>query len=458
MTSSRVEARVAGKSRRLGFALLGSLAIGAGFVLGMSSGAQADTYTTPHGGNNMSAATGCAACHSVHRDTADTFTANNVTPRSLACFDCHDGTGANSIVSTQYNDAPANDPASRTYYSHPANATGTGHVTPAVDDEGGIEEPVNEFQGVSNRHSDCVDCHNPHNASTLPNASSSPYGWTLSGASDNVSIVEATWTADTTAAPTYSFIAHATGANYEYQLCLKCHSSFTTLSSNTGWARSKWYLDFGILLNPNNTSFHPITTDGKNKTTALANSLAGEDADTYHLFRSYTVDSLIACSNCHGATGGGTHATGNPNMLAYRYRSESLKPAGEAYDPAEYKLCFTCHSDKPFRGLNTTFTNFPAHYTHVVTAEGSGTAGGTVNTAGAGNGHALCVECHWESHSSALADSNQTLTGTRLVQFAPNVEPNNGVIEFQARNGATPGGCTLICHGVVHNKNDKQYP
>lgn len=432
-------------------ALVGILTIG-------SADRAAAEFVTPHGGNTVATSVGCAACHSIHRDQADTFSPNNTVPRSLACLSCHDGTGANSSIGAQYNSASPNDPDTRTYYSHPANATNTGHMSPIVDEEGGIGAPIDEFGGVLNRHSDCVDCHNPHVSSTADASTETVDGWTLSGSLKGVSVVTAAFPANPDTAPTYTFVSRGTTANYEYELCLKCHSSFTNLPSNTGWERSKWYLDFGKLLNPNNTSFHPITAAGKNQTAALTFSLAGDAGDTFHTNTSLTVNSVISCSSCHGAANGGVHATGNPNMLLFRYRSEVLKLSSESYDAAEFKLCFTCHSDKPFREYNTTHTNFPEHFGHVTSFKGSGTDNLTVNDAGAGAGHALCVECHWESHSSGQANASQTLPGTRLVQFAPNVEPNNGSITYVARNGGTAGGCNLICHGVVHTVAGKPYP
>lgn len=438
------------RAMRLGFGVLASVGL-ATFLSVNSADRAAAEFITPHGGNDTSSAVGCAACHSVHSDQADTYTPDNVVPRSLACLSCHDGTGANTSIAAQYNAASPNDPATRTYYSHPANATGTGHVSAAVDDEGGIDEANNEFQAVHNRHSDCVDCHNPHGSATAPGSSKTNNGWTLSGSMRLVSVVSASFPADPSVEPTYTFVARGTDTNYEYELCLKCHSSFTTLTSNDGWAPSKWYLDFGRLINPNNTSFHPITAAGKNTSTALSNSLAGDAGDTFHYFTTYTTSSVIACSACHGVTGGGTHATGNPGILAYRYRAENLKASDDPYDAAEFKLCFTCHSDVPFQRVDSTYTNFSEHYGHSVTYKGTGTAGGTVNDDGNGNGVALCSECHWNTHSSGQSDPAQTLSGDRLVQFAPNVQPFNGKIEYITRNGSAPGSCTLVCHGYTHN-------
>lgn len=450
MTTQQPKHRAMAYAIRFGLGLFAAAGLAAFISVGSAERASAE-FITPHGGNTTTTAVGCAACHTIHRDQADTFTPDNTVPRSLACLGCHDGTGANTSIAAQYNTASPNDADTRTYYSHPANATGTGHLSPAVDDEGGFELGVNEFEGVHNRHSDCVDCHNPHGSATAPGSSKTNNGWTLSGSMKDVSVVAAAFPADPSVAPTYTFIARGTDTNYEYELCLKCHSSFTTLSSNDGWAPSKWYLDFGRLINPNNTSFHPITAAGKNKTLALGNNLAGDPDDTYHMYTTFNVNSVIACTSCHGRPGGGTHATGNPGILAFRYRSENLKLSTESYNVAEFKLCFTCHSDIPFQRVDSTYTNFSEHYGHMVTYKGTGTAGGTVNDDGNGDGVALCSECHWNSHSSGQSDAAQTLSGMRLVQFAPNVQPYGGKIEYITRNGSTPGSCTLVCHGYTHN-------
>ena len=94
----------------------------------------------------------CAGCHAAHTAQGPMLL-QQPDPQSGTCFTCHDGTGALSDVRSDWDDPalPANDPATGSYYSHPATTTG-GHVS-------GVED---EFAGVLNRHAVCADCHQPH--------------------------------------------------------------------------------------------------------------------------------------------------------------------------------------------------------------------------------------------------------------------------------------------------------
>ena len=120
------------------------------------------------------AADQCAFCHSGHTAKGAYTLVVNEPPKASLCFRCHDslGTGADSKVEAQYTDprVPANDPATGSYYRHDALAAGSGH-TSASD---------NEFGGVSNRHSECADCHDPHAATDAAERPDGP-GWTASG-------------------------------------------------------------------------------------------------------------------------------------------------------------------------------------------------------------------------------------------------------------------------------------
>ena len=71
----------------------------------------------------------------------------------------------------------------------------------------------------------------------------------------------------------------------------------------------------------------------------------------------------------------------------------------------------------------------------------------------AGRGDALCAECHFRVHSNATGGDFRTepQSGTRagLVNFAPNVTQNVGVVDW-TRTGTRTGTCTLTCHGYNH--------
>ena len=61
-------------------------------------------------------------------------------------------------------------------------------------------------------------------------------------------------------------------------------------------------------------------------------------------------------------------------------------------------------------------------------------------------GLATCAECHFRTHGTTDAFNGQPQT-SRLVNFAPDVQPYNGVLKW---SGPTSRTCTLVCHGFPH--------
>jgi len=154
------------------------------------------------------------------------------------------------------------------------------------------------------------------------------------------------------------------------------------------------------------------------------------------------------------------HASANRGILVAPYLDRTLEPYGKNYTAADFALCFTCHSERPF-STNTSdgTTNFTLHRFHVagISALIPKPTGGTdIDTPGDGQGNATCSECHFRLHSTIYAVG--TTPYKRLVNFAPDVLPYNGVLQFSMlpldSNGVSHGSCTLVCHGVVHDKKD----
>jgi predicted CXXCH cytochrome family protein len=410
--------------------------------------AQTGSVLSPHGNYVAESAT-CSLCHRAHAGKAPNLLPQTA-PQSKLCFTCHDGTGSTLNVASQFGDptVPANDPATRSYYSHPSTTATTAHTGDGQD----------EFTGTLNRHAECSDCHNPHSSSGA-DSTSSPTGtaWTLAGPLTGASGVSVVNGAAGTA-PSYTFLDGVTNpVQFEYQLCLKCHSGNTVLLSNTGFPASQKVLDAGVEFNPNSISSHPVEGPGSNQTTKMGLSLAG--TSPYKKW-TFTTTSTIRCTNCHGndatvaalpAPGGdlAPHASSNRGILIANYRDRLLTTSSEQYSAANFALCYLCHTDSPFSGQSATATNFQnggssLHYLHVSNIRGSGTAGTSIDTAGAGNGNALCAECHFRIHSTATTpDQNQ-----HLVSFSPNVTAVNGTLSWNAT--ANGGSCTLRCHGMSH--------
>jgi len=375
----------------------------------------------------------CAACHRTHSGQNDTLLAS--IPQSAVCFTCHDGSGSMYNVAAEYTDpgVPANDAATSSFYSHMSPDPST-HTSARED----------EFAGVLNRHAECSDCHSPHTLTTV-NAAPTASGWLASGAQSGTAGVAAT-------AP----LAWKDPLAYEYELCLKCHSSYTQLLTYTKQSEKK--IDKAADFDPANASYHPVRAPGKNTTTAMDNSLAGGT-----LWR-YTSASTIRCVNCHSSSSllAGAppwdgklapHASRNRGLLLANYRDRGLKPAFEAYNGADFELCYLCHSSAPFSTQTQeprSDTNFRLHGLHLTNVQDPGGGPLDIDTPGGGEGNAICAECHFQLHSTRFAPYAGNQSYSRGVNFAPNVQPFGSAANPQW-SGPTSRTCALVCHGKDHN-------
>ena len=398
----------------------------------------------------------CGVCHRVHTAKAPNLLVKG--SQSTLCFSCHNGTAANANVEFQYGLVrPINNPAAREYYSHDALAPST-HTRAALD----------EFGGVSNRHSECADCHNSHKARATPNSAQTASGWDASGSLAGVSGVSVVNGAPGTA-PTYTFLNGITDVmTREYQLCFKCHSGSTLLPPNIAGKPSTDYLDKAVEFNPKNPSFHPVEAAGTNQTLKMADSLKG--SSPYKLWN-FTPTSTIRCLNCHTSSStpdpnaipapdaGGAlapHTSANRGILLRNYTDRVLKTTNAAYSAGDFALCYVCHGEAPFSSETATATNFNLHGLHLTQLAGKGSGGTDIDTPGAGQGNAICAECHFRLHSTTNKVGTQTVSGSRLVNFAPNVEPNGGVLSWTS-TGTGSGSCTLTCHGHPHSSATQTY-
>jgi predicted CXXCH cytochrome family protein len=421
-----------------------------------------------HGPYSMTTSA-CAVCHRVHSAPAPSLLVKG--SQSTVCFLCHNGTGASTDVKAQYADPlPANVAATREYYSHDALAPSTY-----------TQSAANEFGGVSNRNSQCSNCHNPHEATTSDSiettdpTTNNAIGWSAPGQLAGVSGAAAVNGAANSTA--YTFLDGVTSpVTLEYQLCFKCHSGFTKLLPPNPDAPSTDELDTGAEFNPANASFHPIEAAGANRTPKMNDSLAGAGtagSSPYKLWN-FSTTSTIRCLNCHanGAIPDATaavspgvdlsdHTSSNRGILLRPYQDRVLKSAGEPYSAENFALCYVCHAEAPFDNAtspnNSVATNFPLHGEHLsgvaMMTAGDATKGSNIDTSGAGQGLAICAECHFRSHSTTFKVGSQEVDGSRLVNFAPDVTPYpaiGGTISWTP-NATGGGSCTLTCHGKTHN-------
>jgi predicted CXXCH cytochrome family protein len=377
----------------------------------------------------------CAACHRAH--TAQDDKLQESVPESALCFSCHDGTGADSNIAAEYSDVtvPADDPAISSYYAHGLDLTST-HVS----------GPVDEFGGVLNRHSSCGDCHNPHSVNGDPPQETAG-GWTPSGALASIAGVSAG-------------LAWQNPMTLEYELCLKCHSRYTVLLSSSTPTYDK--SDKAAEIDATNASYHPIAAPGANTTPQLQNSLNG--GTLWQL----STSSTIRCTQCHGnyrlvgdpptvdvpasTARLAPHTSRYRSLLIANYRNRELRAQNEAYNSSDFSLCYLCHSEAPFTTAANdprADTNFRYHGMHLNGIGDVGGGGTDINVAGAGQGNAVCAECHFELHSTDLAPwaANRNYAGG--VNFGPNVQPRPS--QLYPSWESTSRTCALVCHGVDHD-------
>ncbi len=404
------------------------------------------TEGSPHVISGLASDT-CASCHATH-DAQGSMLLQQPGTQSSTCFTCHDGTGALSDVQSEWSSSslPANDPTTSSYYSHPAT-TPSDHTS----------AQANEFEGTFNRHTACADCHQPHLADA-GRPVNSVGGWSASGSIAGASGV-AVVNGAAGEAPAYTL---QQTSDFEYQLCYKCHSGFTELPAQDPAHPSRWSLDKGIELNPANVSYHPIEAAGKNQTNAMTLSLAG--TSPYKLWNFETQDT-VRCQNCHGDPSATTqvpkpaanasldnHASENRGILIAPYKDRTLNARG-LYQAQNFALCYVCHAEAAMVDDSAdprADSNFNWHGYHMNNISGNGLGGLDIDVPGAGPGNATCAECHFRTHSSALAVNGQT-PQPGLVNFAPNVQKLGGVLEFVPATPTTLGSCTMVCHGKAHN-------
>ncbi len=261
----------------------------------------------------------CAACHRTHVGQGPEL--RKIYNDKQACMTCHDGTGTQLSLSTEFD----------TYsYRHPIEATTGVH-------RAGEGYSANWNLGAS-RHVACMDCHNPHLART---------GASTPGFGDTPNNVAGTWgvspnnpTTNWADVPGSSF-TRVNPVAEEYQLCLKCHSSYAYGASpppshsggitETNQARES---------NVNNQSYHYVEHD---KTAASGYTPRTADPGRMMTFATgsgLTPSTKINCTDCHSSANQsdprGAHGSQNPYLLRGTWSTN------------QYGNCLRCHDVKTY--------------------------------------------------------------------------------------------------------------
>jgi hypothetical protein len=313
------------------------------------------------------------------------------------CFECHSTTGNPNAGSNldAYGVAGMDDDAlaieglwTGATSEHPVSSTNGVHAP----DEG----TSSNWNPSTNRHVECEDCHNPHEATdditdwpdntaastanvrgssapAIAGANKGVWGVTISGSSGG-DWDGGTNTFGSPSAPSYSRVSEA---SYQWQLCLKCHSAYgwdssppnvsVNLQGQTGGKQT----DVGTDFSPDNYAIHPIFDSGKNQPPTSANSQwqsggssgrrnIGGTTDTNGLSNTLTdgwlSTSRVVCTDCHNnaVTSGasGPHASDNEWLLAGVDANIKVTTQGDGvlYPNANYatngqgaNFCVNCH-------------------------------------------------------------------------------------------------------------------
>ncbi|MDZ4165589.1 MAG: cytochrome c3 family protein [Smithellaceae bacterium] len=304
----------------------------------------------------------CTSCHDPHNDAIPKFLILSNTNGAL-CTTCHDKTGWTGSIH-QLSTRPINNPGGETqpipgatvaaaacmacHKSH--SGTGTPYIlrkweentcfngtSTSCHGSSGAKNIAGVFGrakvhplstsakhknldvlyyadlGAGNRHAECADCHNSHQARDLPKrtAANSWYPATVDGTSNLVSKsgpltgvtgVEPTTSPLWSARTTFTTLNAATK---EYQICYKCHSYYAIRNAVTpvaSWAglSSAFITDQSWEFSPGNRSAHPVEV-GLNSQTGSSAPKPLAAAQMSAPFNANPGTQTMYCSDCHGA-------------------------------------------------------------------------------------------------------------------------------------------------------------
>lgn len=279
---------------------------------------------------------GCDACHVNHNvPTGNVRLKRNV--EEADCYKCHSST---SSISPS---VPGIEDEFNKSWTHP------------VENQSGVHYPGEPYDAdASNqpaRHVECTDCHDPHAAQTEANHKAAPnlpaslmgidgLGVSFTGFWGNLSFTR------------------KQDIDEEYELCLKCHSSYNYGSSpptspsrqNLEGADATPQTPIAKQFNTNNISYHSVM--GKRYDTAPADrgnstSFVGTDRSG----NAWSWTSRLLCTDCHGNDDAtdpvqGPHGSGYYFILKAPWARDS-GPEGEAgtgTSGTSDHLCFNCHN------------------------------------------------------------------------------------------------------------------
>ena len=364
----------------------------------------------------------CVSCHMEHNATGPARLMRPATPAAPGvdaatqdCITCHGG-------GTNVSPVPLNVYGEFSKISHllPAGTNGHDAGEPAV---------LN-----NNRHSTCVDCHNPHSGNALALFSQPPAIRPPQTGVTGVSAVDGTTV--------------LTPAINQYESCFRCHGTSVgkQVLIKYGYLPTRLVFSgdpFNLVpqFSPNATSSHPVVHQRSSPLPqpSLLPSMLNLNGTT----SSRLMGTQIFCTDCHasddnrefGGTGpAGPHGSIYPHILERNYQfSQAAVPGGivtntypmpDLSPQGPYAMCAKCHD------LTSILSNasWAQHNSHV-SADGFS-----------------CSVCHT---AHGMGSINASVTGERLINFDVAVVGQNNGAPMSYNRGTNT--CTLTCHNAAHN-------
>lgn len=328
---------------------------------------------------------GCMNCHKIHSARGRERLLRNHREEEN-CLNCHSGAVTNFNIAAEIGKRSSHLGRLRT----------------------GVHDPK-ESPFTMRRHSECVDCHNPHAAQ--PDSIGlvrGTLGQTVKGPNQHVKGIRIGGT-------------ETDNSTFLYEICFKCHAD-SVARARRGDSRQITQSNTRLEFQTSNPSFHPIAGPRRN-------------SDVVSLISPLRVGSVISCVDCHnsdnaramgGSGANGPHGSIYEPLLVRNYQTDDFT----AESAGAYALCYGCHSRDSILGDDS----FPLHRRHVVDLR------------------APCSACH-DAHGIYRGQGNAT-NHSSLINFDLSIvssadTPAGRRIEF-TDNGRFAGSCTLTCHGVTH--------
>ncbi|MFQ5798235.1 MAG: cytochrome c3 family protein [Bacteroidota bacterium] len=237
------------------------------------------SYTPPGGTATTIGEWACRSCHQSHSGTGAPYILRFSEENTCYAAGCHGTTPGTNTKDIQS--------ALNKTYRHPTNFESSKHLNP--DNSTSLNVP--------NRHAECQDCHNPHQAKDgLHTIKSNAASNVLTGARGVTPGTATKWTQPTT----FSLNNPVT---QEYQICLKCHSYYgfgtaingvTTIVGPSGMNITDQAMEYNV----SNYSAHPVAV-GLNNQTGSYSPRAMTSSQMTSEWSSVGTQTMY-CSDCHG--------------------------------------------------------------------------------------------------------------------------------------------------------------